>query len=98
VGRIEIENVLDVETYQNDVALVQQQVDVELETTLEHPQHILEEVSDDEIMLNVEEEINEDEECDESFEEEEWDDENETSEEGEWENIHETETSEEEEW
>ncbi|KAG5584939.1 hypothetical protein H5410_045373, partial [Solanum commersonii] len=32
--------------------------DVELETTLQHPQHILEEVSDDEI-LNVEEEISE---------------------------------------
>ncbi|KAG5571962.1 hypothetical protein H5410_061728, partial [Solanum commersonii] len=55
VGRIEIDNVLDV-PYQNDVAIVQQEVDVELETTLQHPQHILEEVSDDEI-LNVEEEI-----------------------------------------
>ena len=33
VGRIEIDNVLDV-AYQNDVAIVQQQVDVELETTL----------------------------------------------------------------
>ncbi|KAK6784144.1 hypothetical protein RDI58_017598 [Solanum bulbocastanum] len=53
VGRIEIENFLDV-AYQNDVALVQQEVDVELETTLQHPQHILEEVSDDDI-LNVEE-------------------------------------------
>ncbi|KAG5572245.1 hypothetical protein H5410_062011 [Solanum commersonii] len=59
VGRIEIDNVLDV-AYQNDVAIVQQQVDVELETTLQHPQHILEEVSDDEI-LNVEEEISENE-------------------------------------
>ena len=55
VGRIEIDNALDV-AYQNEVAIVQQQVDVELEITLEHPQHILEEVSDDEI-LNVEEEI-----------------------------------------
>ncbi|KAG5616285.1 hypothetical protein H5410_016109 [Solanum commersonii] len=36
--------------YQNDVAIVQQQVDVELETTLQHSQHILEEVSDDEIL------------------------------------------------
>ncbi|KAK6791847.1 hypothetical protein RDI58_010928 [Solanum bulbocastanum] len=60
VGRIEIENVLDV-AYQNDVAIVQQEVDVELETTLQHPQHILEEVSDDDI-LNVEEEISDNEE------------------------------------
>ncbi|KAG5589865.1 hypothetical protein H5410_040379 [Solanum commersonii] len=30
--------------YQNDLAIVQQQVNVELETTLQHPQHILEEV------------------------------------------------------
>ncbi|WMV32547.1 hypothetical protein MTR67_025932 [Solanum verrucosum] len=84
VGRIEIDNVLDVAN-QNDVAIVQQQVDVELETTLQHPQHILEEVSDDEI-LNVEEEISENEE-NESFDDEEWDDnENETTEEEEWEN------------
>ncbi|WMV20526.1 hypothetical protein MTR67_013911 [Solanum verrucosum] len=84
VGRIEIDNVLDV-AYQNDVAIVQQQVDVELETTLQHPQHILEEVSDDEI-LNVEEEKSENEE-NESFDDEEWDDnENETTEEEEWEN------------
>ncbi|KAK6796336.1 hypothetical protein RDI58_004037 [Solanum bulbocastanum] len=63
VGRIEVGNVLDV-AYQNEVAIVQQQVDVELETTLEHPQHILEEVSNDEIMINVEEGINEDGESD----------------------------------
>ncbi|KAH0679175.1 hypothetical protein KY284_020260 [Solanum tuberosum] len=44
VGRIDIDNVLDA-AYQNDVAIVQQQVDVELETTLQHPQHILEEMS-----------------------------------------------------
>ncbi|WMV29453.1 hypothetical protein MTR67_022838 [Solanum verrucosum] len=68
VGRIEIDNVLNV-AYQNDVAIVQQQVDVELETTLQHPQHTLEEVSDDEI-LNVEEEISENEE-NESFDDEE---------------------------
>ncbi|KAG5606049.1 hypothetical protein H5410_027541 [Solanum commersonii] len=37
------------------------QFDVELETTLQHPQYILEELSDDEI-LNVEEEISENEE------------------------------------
>ena len=93
VGRIEIDNVLDV-AYQNDVAIVQQQVDVELETTLQHPQHILEEVSDDEI-LNIEEEISENEE-NESFDDEEWDDnENETTEEEEWENDG-IETSEEE--
>ncbi|WMV50969.1 hypothetical protein MTR67_044354 [Solanum verrucosum] len=93
VGRIEIDNVLDV-AYQNDVAIVQQQVDVELETTLQHPQHILEEVSDDEI-LNVDEEISENEE-NESFDDEEWDDnENETTEEEEWENDG-IETSEEE--
>ncbi|WMV34144.1 hypothetical protein MTR67_027529 [Solanum verrucosum] len=42
VGRIEIDNVLDV-VYQNYVTIVQQQVDVELESTLQHPQHILEE-------------------------------------------------------
>ncbi|KAG5581236.1 hypothetical protein H5410_051863 [Solanum commersonii] len=93
VGRIDIDNVLDV-VYQNDVAIVQQQVDVELETTLQHPQHILEEVSDDEI-LNVEEEISENEE-NESFDDEEWDDNvNETTEEEEWENDR-IETSEEE--
>ncbi|KAK6776078.1 hypothetical protein RDI58_027079 [Solanum bulbocastanum] len=93
VGRIEIDNVLDV-AYQNDVAIVQQEVDVELETTLQYPQHILEEVSDDEI-LNVEEEISENEE-NKSFDDEEWDDnENETTEEEEWENDG-TETSEEE--
>ncbi|KAG5599293.1 hypothetical protein H5410_030663 [Solanum commersonii] len=56
--------------YQNDVEIVHQQVDVELETTLQHPQHILEEVSDDEIM-NVEEEISENEQ-NESFDDEEW--------------------------
>ncbi|KAK6774023.1 hypothetical protein RDI58_029262 [Solanum bulbocastanum] len=71
VERMEIDNVLDV-AFQNDVAIVQQQVDVELKTTLQHPQHILEEVSDDEI-LNVEEEISENEE-NESFDDEEWDD------------------------
>ncbi|KAG5590875.1 hypothetical protein H5410_041389 [Solanum commersonii] len=49
VGIIEIDNFLDV-AYQNYVAIVEQQVDVELETTLQHPQHILEEVSDDEIL------------------------------------------------
>ncbi|KAG5632576.1 hypothetical protein H5410_004293 [Solanum commersonii] len=70
---------------QNDIAIVQQQVDVELETTLQHPQHILEEVSNDEI-LNIEEEISENEE-NESFDDEEWDDnENETTDEEEWEN------------
>ena len=36
MGRIEIDNALNV-AYQNDVANVQQQVDVELESTLEHP-------------------------------------------------------------
>ena len=41
--------------YKNEVSIGQQQVDVELEITLEHPQNILEEVSDDEIMINVEE-------------------------------------------
>ncbi|KAK6784671.1 hypothetical protein RDI58_018126 [Solanum bulbocastanum] len=90
VGRIEIDNVLDV-AYQNDVAIVQ--VDVELETTLQHPQHILEVFDDD--ILNVKEEIYENEE-NESFDVEEWDDnENETTEEEEWENDG-IETSEEE--
>ncbi|KAH0679224.1 hypothetical protein KY284_020309 [Solanum tuberosum] len=65
--RIEIGNVFDV-AYQNDVAIVHQQVDIELETTLQHPQHILEKVSDDQI-LNVEEEISENEE-NESFDDE----------------------------
>ncbi|KAK6784303.1 hypothetical protein RDI58_017758 [Solanum bulbocastanum] len=93
VRRIETDNVLDV-AYQNDVAIVQQEVDVELETTLQHPQHILEEVSDDDI-LNIGEEIFENEE-NESFDDEEWDDnENETNEEEEWENDG-IETSEEE--
>ncbi|KAG5632041.1 hypothetical protein H5410_003758 [Solanum commersonii] len=60
-------------------------IDVELETTLQHPQHILEDVSDDEIM-NVDEEISENDK-NESFDDEEWDDnENETTEEEEWEN------------
>ncbi|KAK6793815.1 hypothetical protein RDI58_007268 [Solanum bulbocastanum] len=77
--RIEIDNVLDV-VYENDFAIVQQQGDVEMETILEHPQHILEEVYDDEIMTNVEEEINEDEE-NESFDDKECDNENETTEE-----------------
>ncbi|KAG5610619.1 hypothetical protein H5410_021900 [Solanum commersonii] len=36
IGRITIDNFLDL-AYQNEVAIVQQQVDVELETTLEHP-------------------------------------------------------------
>ncbi|WMV54179.1 hypothetical protein MTR67_047564 [Solanum verrucosum] len=80
--------------YQNDVAIVHQQVDVELVTTLQHPQHLLEEVSDDEIM-NVEEEISENQE-NEPFDDEEWDDnENETTEKEEWENDG-IETSEEE--
>ncbi|KAG5610753.1 hypothetical protein H5410_022034 [Solanum commersonii] len=84
VGRIEIDNVLDV-AYQNDVTIVHQHVDVELETKLQHPQHILEEVSDDEIM-NVEEEIFENEE-NESFDDKEWDNnQNETIEEEEWKN------------
>ncbi|KAG5585304.1 hypothetical protein H5410_045738 [Solanum commersonii] len=38
VGGIKIDNVLDV-AYQNDVAIVHQQVDDALETTLQHPQH-----------------------------------------------------------
>ncbi|KAK6786515.1 hypothetical protein RDI58_015040 [Solanum bulbocastanum] len=92
-GRIEIDNVLDV-AYQNDVAIVQHEVDVELETTLQHSQHILEEVSDNDL-LNVEEEISENEES-ESFDDAEWDDnENETTEEEEQENDG-IETSEEE--
>ncbi|KAG5605320.1 hypothetical protein H5410_026812 [Solanum commersonii] len=54
-------------------------------TTLQHPQHLLEEVSDDEIP-SVEEEISKNEE-NESFDNEEWDDNgNETTEEEEWEN------------
>ncbi|KAK6791521.1 hypothetical protein RDI58_010602 [Solanum bulbocastanum] len=81
VGKIEIDNVLDV-AYQNDVSIVQQQVDVELETILQHPQHILEEVSDD-VILNVKEEIFENKE-NELFDDEKWDDnENEITEEDE---------------
>ena len=56
----------------NDVGTMQQQVGVELETTLQHVEHILEEVSDDEI-LNVEEEIFENDK-NESFDHEKWDD------------------------
>ncbi|KAK6776010.1 hypothetical protein RDI58_027011 [Solanum bulbocastanum] len=79
LGRIEIYNILNV-AYQNDVAIIQQEVDVELETTLQHPQHIVEEVFDDDI-LNVEEEISENKE-NESFDDKEWDDnETETTEE-----------------
>ncbi|KAG5600161.1 hypothetical protein H5410_031531 [Solanum commersonii] len=59
--------------------------DMEMQSVVTHPQHILEEVSNDEI-LNVEEEISENEK-NESFDDEEWDDnENETTEEEEWEN------------
>ena len=54
MGRIEIDYVLDV-AYQNDVAIVQQQIDDELETTLEHPKHILEEVSNDKLLIVVKE-------------------------------------------
>lgn len=82
--RIEINNLLDV-AYQNNVAIVHQQVDVELRTTLQHPQHILEEVFYDDIK-NVELEISENDE-NESFDDEECDDnENETTREKEWEN------------
>ena len=95
MGRIEIDNALNV-AYQNDVANVQQQVDVELEITLQHPQHILEKLSDDKILI-VEEAISNNEK-NESFDDEQWDDnENETTEKEEWDN-NENETTEEEEW
>lgn len=41
MGRVEVENVLDV-AYKNDISNVQQAVDKELEHELEHPQHIYE--------------------------------------------------------
>ena len=82
VGRIEVDNALDV-AYQNDVTVVHQTVDTELENSLEHPQHILEEVDEDDVTIieNVEEESTD---GPETSDEEESSDENETSED-EWE-------------
>ena len=50
VGRVEVENVLDV-AYQNDTSSVNQMVDDQLENDLEHPQRILEEVDMEEITI-----------------------------------------------
>nr|XP_009765182.1 PREDICTED: uncharacterized protein LOC104216762 [Nicotiana sylvestris] len=50
VGRVEVENVLDV-AYQNDTSSVNQMVDDQLENYLEHPQRILEEVDMEEITI-----------------------------------------------
>lgn len=78
--RIEMGNDLDM-AYQNYVSIIHQHVDVELETT--HPQQILEEVPDDEIM-NVEEQISRNVK-NKSFYHDEWDDNtNETTEGEEW--------------
>ena len=50
VGRVEVENMLDV-GYQNDTSNVNQMVDDQLENDLEHPQRILEEVDMEEITI-----------------------------------------------
>lgn len=50
VGRVEVENVLDV-AYQNDISNVYQIVDDQLENDLEHPERILEEVDINEVTI-----------------------------------------------
>jgi len=50
VGRVEVENVLDV-AYQNDISNVHQIVDDQLENDLEHPECILEEVDINEVTI-----------------------------------------------
>lgn len=99
MGRVDVENVLDV-AYQNEISTVYQVVDAELEVHLEHPIHIIEEISREELdmLKNVEDK-------EEIFEvdkqigvkeisiEDKWIDEEQTSEEDDW--IDEEETSEE---
>ncbi|XP_070040133.1 uncharacterized protein [Nicotiana tomentosiformis] len=50
VGRVEVENVLDV-AYQNDVSGVHQIVDDQLENDLEHPERILKEIDINEVTI-----------------------------------------------
>lgn len=52
VGRMKVENVLDVAN-QNDTSSVNQMVDDQLENYLEHPQCILEEVDREEITIQM---------------------------------------------
>ena len=49
MGRVEVENVLDVAYQNDDSSIVHHTVDIELENDLEHPEHILEEVDMEEI-------------------------------------------------
>ena len=49
MGRVEVENVLDVAYQNDDSSTVHHTVDIELENDLEHPEHILEEVDMEEI-------------------------------------------------
>ncbi|KAK6786213.1 hypothetical protein RDI58_014738 [Solanum bulbocastanum] len=92
MGRVEVENELDV-AYQNEISCVHQVVDAELEMNLDHPDHILEEVNREELVMPTN--MEEDEE--ETFEEDEWIDEEETSEDDACEWIDDEETSEEDE-
>lgn len=54
-GRIEIDNVLDV-SYHNNVSIIQHEFDIEQEIIVQHPQHILQELSNDDILI-IEEEM-----------------------------------------
>ena len=58
-GRIEIDNVLDV-SYQNDVSIIQHEFYIEQEIIVQHPKHILQELSNDDILI-IEEEMSENE-------------------------------------
>ncbi|WMV50470.1 hypothetical protein MTR67_043855 [Solanum verrucosum] len=89
MGRVEVENVLDVAYQDDDISSVYHTVDVELENDLEHPEHILEEVDIEQITdeganasINEEELFNE-EEWSEEEDEEEDDDEDEDEDEDE---------------
>ncbi|WMV24179.1 hypothetical protein MTR67_017564 [Solanum verrucosum] len=92
MGRVEVENELDV-AYQNEISSVHQVVDAELEMNLEHPDHILEEVNREVLVMPT----NKEEDEEETFEEDEWIDEEETSEDDACEWIDDEETSEEDE-
>ena len=59
VGRVEVENLLDVTYQANDISCVHQPVDVDLEDNLEHPEQILEEVDIEKVELAANEEMNE---------------------------------------
>ncbi|KAG5629839.1 hypothetical protein H5410_001556 [Solanum commersonii] len=49
MGRVEVENVLDVAYQDDDISSIHHTMDVELENDLEHPKHILEEVDIEQI-------------------------------------------------